>query len=508
MSLSNLLKPGSVGAFYGRHSTEKQNMETQLRSAFEFVEKYDCTIEKEYLDSSVSSRRRDRKQFQNLLADANKKKFDFVVIYDHSRLARIPEDHDMLRITMSLLEIPIFESSTETLYDSGDLILAAVKDGVAKYELDKIRINTKKTMETLADKGHWTGGVAPFGYMYHKKGEKKHGHFEQVEHEVVLVKKVFELYKENHGFASIAKQLPLKSHRGSNWTKDKVKNIITNPIYAGYLAIRRKDLGRHNAVRERADWRMKESSLMKPVITKSEWEYCWDLYTIKKSENKNPKHYKTSFLVNGLLICNNCNLSLKNKDQRTTSNQGKVYGKRVYYCQSCSYKLIADDVHEKIIDIFKTSFKLEEDKIVENMKLKVSEKIDIENDKMENLVEALKVEKSKLYQCDQKLDEYFKEEEKFKELIKILILTKEHVQEQIYQINESINETKWNIETLQEVYLDDEILINGLEALKEITKQDQFHVRRLFICLVDEIVTDEFGSLEVKLKYNLGSMAN
>ncbi|WLR60631.1 recombinase family protein [Guptibacillus hwajinpoensis] len=505
MNLANLLKPGSVGVFYGRHSTDKQNMETQLRNAYEFVCKYDCIIEKEYLDSAISSRKKDRQQLQNLLSDANKNQFDFIVIYDHSRLARIPEDHDMLRLTLSILKIPIFESSTETLYDSGDLILAAVKDGVAKYELDKISINTKQSMETLVANGYWTGGTAPFGYAYHTKGSEKNRQFEQVEHEVILVKKVFKLYLEHHGFASIAKQLPSKSHRGSDWTKDKVKNVITNPFYAGYIAIRRKDPGRHNAVRERKDWKMKESPFIVPVIQKSEWEYCWDLYSNKKKGMRNPKKFKTSYLVNGLLKCRKCNSYLKNKDQRTTSNQGRVYGERVYYCKHCSYKLRADDVHEKTIGIFKTSFTLEKDKIIENIKMITKNKIEEEKKKLKELEESLRKEKIKLFQCNQQLEELFKDEESYRDLIKIFILIKENIQESIHLIDESNDEIIRNIDTLEEVYLDNAIISFGLEALKNVSKQVQVNIRRLFLSLVDEIVIDEEGYIEVKLKYNLGS---
>ena len=32
-----------------------------------------------------------------------------------------------------------------------------------------IRINTRNTLKTLAEKGLWTGGKAPYGYRYHPK---------------------------------------------------------------------------------------------------------------------------------------------------------------------------------------------------------------------------------------------------------------------------------------------------------------------------------------------------
>ncbi|WJQ14633.1 recombinase family protein [Geobacillus stearothermophilus] len=193
MDLSKILTPGMKGVFYGRHSTHKQTMKTQRRSAYDLAEKYQCTIVEEILDEGVSSRKKDREGYKRLIAAAYEKKFDFVIIYSHSRIARIPEEHDLIRATMHILDIPIIESETESLYDFGDTIFRAIKDGVAKYELDKIRINTKNAIETLAKNGRWTGGRAPFGYQYTSKKEGGTEKFDIVEAEIELVKKVFEL---------------------------------------------------------------------------------------------------------------------------------------------------------------------------------------------------------------------------------------------------------------------------------------------------------------------------
>ncbi|MFH7376015.1 recombinase family protein, partial [Pseudomonas syringae pv. tagetis] len=84
-------------------------MDTQLRSAYDFAEKYQCEIIDEYLDEGVSSRKKERRGFESIIKDAKEGKFEFIIIYSHSRLARIPEEHDALRLTMSILGIHIVE---------------------------------------------------------------------------------------------------------------------------------------------------------------------------------------------------------------------------------------------------------------------------------------------------------------------------------------------------------------------------------------------------------------
>lgn len=50
-------KAWDEGAFYGRHSTDKQTMETQRSMAYEFAKKYGCMITCEYEDAGVSARK-------------------------------------------------------------------------------------------------------------------------------------------------------------------------------------------------------------------------------------------------------------------------------------------------------------------------------------------------------------------------------------------------------------------------------------------------------------------
>jgi len=490
------------GVFYGRHSTHKQTMETQLRRAYELAEKYECTIVYEILDEGVSSRKKNRKGFKQLIADAYSEKFDFVVIHRHDRIARIPEEHDMIRLIMHQLNIPIIESETESLYDYGDTIFRAIKDGVAKYELDKIRFNTRGAMKTLVKNGLWTGGKAPFGYRYTPKEKGDNGKFEIVEVEMELVKKVFELYKKNHGFSAIAEQMPVNSHRGKEWNKDRVKNIITNPFYAGYIAIRRKHEKKHNSLRDRNEWVMEKSSLIPPVLSIEEWEYCWDLYMTKMKRKISPKHFKTSFLLTSLLKCEDCNGSLVGKDQRTKSNQGKVYGKKVYICKACNFKLNADEAHETAIKIFKTYQGVDTEQLIEGIQGKVENEIKIIEGNIEDLEVVWNAEKRKLQNCDLEIEKAFKESETNETRIKIFLITKEKLLNQIHQIEAVIEEKKSKIKFLEEVQKN-QILIEGQLKnfyLNSFTQQD---LRVLFLYLFEKITVNNQGALKCKLRFNL-----
>lgn len=339
--------------FYGRHSTDKQNMDTQLRSAYDLAEKYGIEIVEEYLDVAISSRVKDREAFKKLIKDACDYKFELIIIYSHSRLARIPEEHDDLRSTMSVLGINIVESESETLYNYTDVVYSSIKDAVAKYEGDKIRLNTKAAIETLAKSGRWTGGRAPFGYKYIPQIKTKaktpdilnDGKFIDIKLELALVKKVFNYYKSGYGFKEISKILPKGSYRGKDWTSDRVKQIIINPFYAGYIAIRKRNIDKPSNINHRSHWIMSKSDVIDPVISPSEWEECFKMYETKREKKISPKHFQTSFFLKGLLYCSDCEIPLKPKDQTS-----KGYGKRIYKCDFCSprFKIEADELHTEI----------------------------------------------------------------------------------------------------------------------------------------------------------------
>ncbi|MEC1716400.1 recombinase family protein, partial [Schinkia azotoformans] len=74
MKLAEIIHPGMKGVFYGRHSTDKQEMVMQQHSVANLITKYGCDIVDEYLDAGVSAVKKNihqRKQLQRLINDAS-----------------------------------------------------------------------------------------------------------------------------------------------------------------------------------------------------------------------------------------------------------------------------------------------------------------------------------------------------------------------------------------------------------------------------------------------------
>ncbi|MEH7418975.1 recombinase family protein, partial [Neobacillus drentensis] len=518
--------------FYGRHSTDKQNLNTQLSRAYQFAKKYEVKIIGEYTDEAVSSRKKHRKGLMSLIEDAELRKFDFVIVYDHSRLARIPEDHQVLRVTMDAFGIDIVECLTETVYSKSAIITSTVKDALAKYELDKIRLVTKDSIKTLAQKGLWTGGPAPFGYKYfskyprkrNKNGERKDtktykeilsnlpeemhsnirdGKFEKVDHELMLVKEVYSLYKVGYGFDSIASKMPKNSYRGKNWDKDKVKQIIVNPFYAGYIAIRKRNPKSKNTTNERTEWIMTESDLIQPVITKSEWEFCYQLYERRKNKEIPPNYFKTNFWLTNLLFCKDCKTEIKGKDQRS-----KGYGKRIYYCPSCGSKFLESDVHSEVKNYLTSFHTMKIDEIVRKIQMKIEsqceeliEKIDLLRNivlEVEKKLVDLKCKKEKIFSNLNEIDNEMKVKH-----IQVLTIAEDHLKNSISEKRARIEVLQDSINSLKNVDANREFIQDKIKDLYTIEGLPNVAVRRLFLYLLESVYIDSKCKIDIKLRMDL-----
>jgi DNA invertase Pin-like site-specific DNA recombinase len=75
-------------ALYARVSTDKQDAQMQLRELREYAERRCFSITREYVDSGVSGSTESRPQLNQLMQDAQRRKFDAVLVWKLDRFAR------------------------------------------------------------------------------------------------------------------------------------------------------------------------------------------------------------------------------------------------------------------------------------------------------------------------------------------------------------------------------------------------------------------------------------
>lgn len=215
--------------------------------------------EKEYFEGSNSGYKNavaDRDVLQEALQDAKAKEYDILVVYKDDRIGRRMWEIGAYVMSLKSFGVDIYTVKDGCISPESDDIMGqmmlALRYGNAQKSSSDTGMRVKDTAQKLVQKGKFMGGKAPYGYKLELSGEvSKHGralhHLVVVPEQAEVVKYIYELslHKE-FGATKIAKLLnehEIYKNRAPRdiWKSGTITSILTNPIYAGYTAYKRRE---------------------------------------------------------------------------------------------------------------------------------------------------------------------------------------------------------------------------------------------------------------------------
>ena len=226
-------------AAYCRVSTDKSDqlnsLETQKEFFLEYTKRTGDNLINLYADEGISGTKiKNRKEFQRMLADAEKGLFDMVVVKDISRFAR--NTVDLLQSVRKLKSLGIetqFLTANMTSMGNSEFVLT-IFGALAQEESANTSKRIKFGKKMNAEKGRVPNIV--FGY------DKTIGDYFTLsinENEAMAIRQIFQWYtEEGYGGSKIANMLNergIKTKRGNNWSQNSVCRILTNEIYTGKI---------------------------------------------------------------------------------------------------------------------------------------------------------------------------------------------------------------------------------------------------------------------------------
>ena len=226
-------------AAYCRVSTDKEDqlnsLETQKEFFLEYTKRTGDNLIKLYADEGISGTKiKNRKEFQRMLADAEKGLFDMVVVKDISRFAR--NTVDLLQSVRKLKALGIetqFLTANMTSMGNSEFVLT-IFGALAQEESANTSKRIKFGKKMNAEKGRVPNVV--YGY------DKTIGDYFNLsinEEEAKVIRQMYKWYtEEGFGGAKIANMLNergVKTKRGNNWSQNSVCRILTNEIYTGKI---------------------------------------------------------------------------------------------------------------------------------------------------------------------------------------------------------------------------------------------------------------------------------
>lgn len=214
---------------------------------------------KEYFEGSSSGYKNavaDRDVLQDALQDAEAGEYDILVAYKDDRIGRRMWEIGSYVMTLKSYGVDIYTVKDGCITPETDDIMGqmmlALRYGNAQKSSSDTGMRVKDTAQKLVQKGKFMGGAAPYGYKLELSGEiSKHGralhHLVIIPERAEVVKYIYELsLNMEYGSAKIAgilngsekfKALAPKDF----WKSGTITSILTNPVYAGHTAYKRRE---------------------------------------------------------------------------------------------------------------------------------------------------------------------------------------------------------------------------------------------------------------------------
>ena len=217
---------GNRAAIYARVSDKSQDGEDKTSIAEQtgdmeaYCESKGLTITARYQEVGCGWSKK-RPEFQRMLADARKGRFDTIVCWKSDRLSR-----GMYPAAALMEVVEAHQTRLESVMDSIDMKTFGLMAAIGKIELDNFRERASMGKRGKAKQGRMPNGSVPYGYRIGEDGKSF-----VYEPEAEVVRRIFRLYvQEGLVGLAIARQLARDNaptwRPGSRWHNAYVCTLL------------------------------------------------------------------------------------------------------------------------------------------------------------------------------------------------------------------------------------------------------------------------------------------
>jgi len=293
---------------YSSHNQREESIDAQIRACKAYAESMGYTVIEIYSDSAQSATNDNRAEFQRMIADAKKKKFQYVIVHKLDRFSRDKYDAVTYKRELKINGITLI-SVTENLDGSPEsLMLESVIEGMAAYYSANLAREVMKGLKENAYQCKHTGGFPALGYDVDPITKK----YVINEDEAKIVKIIFEKYSNGIGYLQILEYLNGMGYRTKAkkpFAKNSIHHILKNVKYIGtYIYNRKKDKSangkRGGENKPREEWIVIEDGV--PAIIDKEVFNTVQQKMAQNRDNGGKHKAKQVYVLSGLIFCGEC----------------------------------------------------------------------------------------------------------------------------------------------------------------------------------------------------------
>ena len=284
-----------------------------------------------------------RPEFQRMLADAKKGRFNAIVCWKSDRLSR-----GMYPAAALMEVVEAHQIRLEAVMDAIDMKTFGLMAAIGKIELDNFRERASLGKRGTAKQGRVPVGGVPYGYRIGDDGKPMVD-----EAKAEIVRRIFNQYAhEEIGIPLITRQLngegvPTGKPGGRGWHESHVHRILRNEAYRGTWWYGKY---RHVATEDgRKIYGQPEDTWIEIPFPRLVDEETWDrVQNIKNQRmSRSKRNTKVFYMLQHLVRCAECGMLLGGRatKQNTVRRNGKTYRydldppRRYYQCYGMQKRL-------------------------------------------------------------------------------------------------------------------------------------------------------------------------
>ena len=263
-----------------------------------------------------------RPEFQRMLADARRGRFDTIVCWKSDRLSR-----GMYPAAALMEVVEAHEINLEAVMDAIDMKTFGLMAAIGKIELDNFRERASMGKRGTAKQGRIPVSNVPYGYRVGDDGRP-----EIVEPEAEVVRRIYRMcVNDGLGARVIGQRLMADgvpaANQAKRWWDGQVYRVLSNETYKGtWWYGKARYISTEDGIRVHE----KDKDTWIPVpFPEIVDEQTWDLAqsVMKKRRTQSGRNTKIFYLLQHLVRCTGCGMLMgcMATRKRTVKRNGKVY---------------------------------------------------------------------------------------------------------------------------------------------------------------------------------------
>jgi DNA invertase Pin-like site-specific DNA recombinase len=300
------MKDGAIYARYSSHNQREESIEQQVAECEAFCAANDIRVVEVYADKAVSGRTDKRSQFQRMMKDAERRKFEVVVAYKSNRIARNMLNALAYEDKLERFGIQTFYVKEEFGNTASGRFALRTMMNLNQFYSENLAEDVKRGQRSNAEQLRVNGSIA-FGY---KKGED--GHFAIHEEHAQIVREIFDKAAKQIPLSEIASELNargIKTRQNGFWNKGSFERMLRNRLYVGEY--------HHSGVVVQGG--------VPAIVDEDTFKAVQELL-----ERKKPYARDADYVLTGKLFCGHCGAAMVGVSG--TSRTGKLH--TYYSCQN------------------------------------------------------------------------------------------------------------------------------------------------------------------------------